>query len=265
MTVVYSAMSIGVPFYLQPSSQRSRTDEPGDVVCNYEIWCDSSATLESDIAEHIEDNIEDGIAYTPGVSPGDADRMLAATVRKYGGIPEFVVGKAQPESEYARVQVAVRCGRAGAEYDEANRYANAILRLLCDSDDTRIPSTVDGYPTDLTDETVVTRFVNRTFVERAAVAVEGQAETWGYALDGEDTEVLIETDYRNGAYNTLVVLAEVADAGKQFVLDSRTPQSSSVPDSRNVGVMASLVSDPVTLRLSTVGWANSVAPIVYSK
>lgn len=147
MTTIYAAMSLGIPFYLRPTSQsRSRTDEPGDVVCSYEVWCDSSDTLETDIAAHVEVNIGNGVAYTPDVPPGDADKLLAATVRKYAGVPAFFVGKAQPESEHARIQVAVRVGRAGAEYAEANRYASAILALLNASDDVSVPSVLDGYP-----------------------------------------------------------------------------------------------------------------------
>ena len=147
MTDVYSAMSLGVPFYL-PGTRvgRVRTDEPGDVVCNFEVWCNSSASIEDDIASHVEANIDNGVAHTPGVPLGDADKLLAATIRTYAGVPEFVIGKAQPDSEYVRVQVAVRCGRAGAEYGEAKRYASAILALLNASDGVTIPSVLDGYP-----------------------------------------------------------------------------------------------------------------------
>ena len=135
-TKIYTARSTSIPGY-RPG--RPKAEEAGDFICSYEVWCDSSDELEQDLAAVIERDLPSYETITPGSPLGDRNKVLAIHVAIVGGVPSNVIGRPDPESEFAAVQVRVRVARGGQFYKVARIRAYAVRNLISGLDNSTIP------------------------------------------------------------------------------------------------------------------------------
>ena len=135
-TEVFTARSTGIPVYVPG---KPKADEAGFFVCPYELWVDSASELEDDLAAIIARDLPSVETLTHGSPLGDLDRILAVHVAIVAGVPSNVIGKADPESEFASIRASVRGSRGGQFYKEARARSYAVLDLICSLDHSVIP------------------------------------------------------------------------------------------------------------------------------
>ena len=135
-TEVFTARSTGIPAFVPG---KPKAEESGYFVCPYELWVDSASELEDDLAATIARDLPNVETLTHGSPIGDLDRILAVHVAIVAGVPSNVIGKQDPESEFASLQASVRVARGGQFYKEARARAYQVRDLICRLDHSVIP------------------------------------------------------------------------------------------------------------------------------
>ena len=145
MTRVLAARAALAPSYLPPTVNRGArqavTDAAGSIVATYEIWCVSAATVEDDLARHIERNMPGvSFAITPASPLGDLGKQLAPHVTHFDSTAAYSVGRQEADTETAMLQVRIPCGIGNEFYVDARARAIAVQRLIERMDGLTIPS-----------------------------------------------------------------------------------------------------------------------------
>lgn len=134
MTTVLAAQCLQHPFYMAAAyrggGKMESMDAAGSIVANYEVWCVKADTVEADVRSHVDSELSSKRdVISPASPPNDYRRQLSPIVMHYDGTSRYAVG-GKNDTEVARIQVRVECGRGNEYYDEARACAVEVQRLI---------------------------------------------------------------------------------------------------------------------------------------